>query len=476
MDDLHAPQAQIIDSKPRHRIAILLLTDAVALLTAVAASESIKFAIQRNMELGPYLRLWPFLFVFLAFYAAVGLYSGAALTAPEELRRVTFSSVFLFPSIAVLTASWRGPSHYLTWTLGLAVLLAMILVPFFRALVRGAMSRKSWWGYPTVIFGAGELLPLVVEELGRDQTFGLRVVAVFDQDKRGIGHDGIENLTDIESAAEVAARFKSPYAVVAMPHAESETLMSIIENCISPFFSRILVVPDLCQWSTLWVRPKTFGSVLGLEVLQQTTLADRQLSKRILDLVLSLIALIVLAPLFAAIALAIKLDSSGPIFYGHQRIGRNGKPFTAWKFCTMARNADDILTQQLAQDPQAREEWEKDHKLRNDARVTRVGRILRKTSLDELPQIWNVLRNDMSLVGPRPIVWAEISKYGQHYSLYARVKGGVTGLWQISGRNDVSYETRVRLDSYYVRNWSVWLDLCILYQTVRVVLFRVGAY
>jgi Undecaprenyl-phosphate galactose phosphotransferase WbaP len=191
---------------------------------------------------------------------------------------------------------------------------------------------------------------------------------------------------------------------------------------------------------------------------------------------LSVLALIVLAPILAAIAIAVKLESSGPAVFGHLRIGQNGRMFRAWKFRTMVANGEEVLKQYLESNPEAQAEWNRDHKLRNDPRITRVGRLLRKTSLDELPQLWNVLANEMSLVGPRPIVEAEIPKYGNSYTLYTRVKGGVTGLWQVSGRNDVSYEERVKLDSFYVRNWSVWLDLCILYRTIGTVLFRSGAY
>jgi lipopolysaccharide/colanic/teichoic acid biosynthesis glycosyltransferase len=142
----------------------------------------------------------------------------------------------------------------------------------------------------------------------------------------------------------------------------------------------------------------------------------------------------------------------------------------------MLVNGDEILKRHLSENEEARSEWERDHKLRNDPRVTRVGRILRKTSLDELPQLWNVLKNEMSLVGPRPIVQAEVSRYGAAFSEYTRVKGGLTGLWQVSGRNDTTYDERVRLDTMYVRNRSVWLDLFILYRTVGVVLFGSGAY
>jgi Undecaprenyl-phosphate galactose phosphotransferase WbaP len=170
------------------------------------------------------------------------------------------------------------------------------------------------------------------------------------------------------------------------------------------------------------------------------------------------------------------MSTRGPIVYSHKRLGRNGRHFNAWKFRTMFQNADQVLELYLEEHPELREEWERDHKLKFDPRVTRIGRFLRKTSLDELPQLWNVIRGDMSLVGPRPIVDAEIEKYGAYYGLYTMVKPGITGLWQVSGRNNTTYDERVQLDAYYVRNWSPWLDLYLLLRTIRIVLFAKGAY
>jgi Undecaprenyl-phosphate galactose phosphotransferase WbaP len=178
----------------------------------------------------------------------------------------------------------------------------------------------------------------------------------------------------------------------------------------------------------------------------------------------------------ALIAFFIKLDSSGPTLYRQERIGRNGKRFQALKFRTMIVDAEAELAVCFARDENLRLEWELNHKLKNDPRLTRVGAFLRKTSLDELPQLWNVLAGDMSLVGPRPIVAAEMEKYGRVFEDYARVRPGLTGLWQVSGRNDTDYERRIRLDRYYVRNWSVWFDIWILAKTVPVVLLGKGAY
>jgi Undecaprenyl-phosphate galactose phosphotransferase WbaP len=176
------------------------------------------------------------------------------------------------------------------------------------------------------------------------------------------------------------------------------------------------------------------------------------------------------------VALAVRLDSRGPVLFSHYRVGRGGKEFLAWKFRSMVLDANVALKEHLKRDPAARQEWAACQKLKNDPRVTRVGRFLRKTSLDELPQLWNVLRGDMSLVGPRPIEPEEVVRYGTHIEKYKLVQGGLTGLWQVSGRSDTSYEARINYDCFYVHNWSVWLDLCILFQTIGAVLSRAGAF
>ena len=179
---------------------------------------------------------------------------------------------------------------------------------------------------------------------------------------------------------------------------------------------------------------------------------------------------------FTMVAAAVKICSRGPILFGHTRIGRHGKKFKVWKFRTMHVNSDAILREYLEKVVTAKIEWERDQKLRKDPRVTWIGRILRTSSLDELPQIWNVLCGQMSIVGPRPIVEAEISRYAEVFRLYAATKPGITGLWQVSGRNDLTYEDRVRIDQFYMRHWSPWLDAYILAKTVVALLSRNGAY
>jgi len=199
--------------------------------------------------------------------------------------------------------------------------------------------------------------------------------------------------------------------------------------------------------------------------------------KRLLDLAIALPTLVAVSPLMITIAVAVKLTDGGPALYKQTRVGQGGRTFTCYKFRSMVLDADARLKALLAADPAAAEEWRRDQKLRNDPRVLgAIGRFLRMTSLDELPQLFNIIAGDMSVVGPRPIVPNEIERYRNYYRYYTAVRPGVTGLWQVSGRNDISYAKRVRLDAAYARKWCLTLDLWILARTVPAVLLRRGAY
>ena len=204
-------------------------------------------------------------------------------------------------------------------------------------------------------------------------------------------------------------------------------------------------------------------------------LAPYSAVKRTVDVLGALLICAVFSPLILVIALMMSLEG-GPILFRHRRIGRGGEPFGCLKFRTMVPNAEQILQDLLEKDPAAKAEWVRDHKLRSDPRITPIGRFLRKTSLDELPQLWNVLRGEMSLVGPRPIVKEEMLRYGRHLRTYLAAKPGVTGLWQVTGRNDTDYRRRVVMDTYYVRKRSLLMDLRILFKTVKVVIWGHGAY
>ena len=217
------------------------------------------------------------------------------------------------------------------------------------------------------------------------------------------------------------------------------------------------------------------NTLIGPRILDRN-LIPKSRTARIMDISLILLAAPYIILTFLVIMILIKLDSRGPVFYRQARIGRFGRKFHVYKFRTMVQNADQILQTYLENSPELKAEWLATHKLKKDPRVTRIGSFLRKSSLDELPQLWNIIIGDMSLVGPRPIVDAEVEKYGRCFDLYIKVRPGLTGLWQVSGRNDTTYERRVELDEYYVLNRSLKLDLQILWKTVFVVLKKDGAY
>ena len=197
-------------------------------------------------------------------------------------------------------------------------------------------------------------------------------------------------------------------------------------------------------------------------------------AKEAIDFAGAICALVLFAPLMAVIAGVLALQN-GPVIFAHERVGLSGRRFRCLKFRTMAPDAEERLQAFLASNLAAREEWERDHKLTNDPRITPFGKFLRETSLDELPQIFNVLNGEMSLVGPRPVTESELPKYGDDVAYYLKCKPGVTGMWQVHGRNNVSYEARVALDSQYARNQSLWLDIQILFKTFGVVISKTGA-
>lgn len=208
------------------------------------------------------------------------------------------------------------------------------------------------------------------------------------------------------------------------------------------------------------------------------TALNGEFTKRLFDIVFSLSVLILFSPVYLLLASLIALSSEGPIFYVQKRVGKDYQPFHCIKFRTMVTNADEVLMQMIQTSPELRQEFEENFKLKHDPRITKVGRFLRITSLDEFPQFWNVLKGDMSVVGPRPLVAEELPKYGQHIDQILTIRPGITGLWQVSGRNDIPYPRRVQIDLHYVKHKNFWLDLLIVLKTIGVVIIPKdnGAY
>ncbi len=462
----------------------VLLTSApliAADLLALAGSTLIAFAFSgllwSNFEPDLTFMLASLSGTFCAVCAMLGLYPGTGLNPIVELRRISIALTLLF--IGFFTSSFvYDAGSVLNVCLTMAYLLALFFVPILRSLARSLFSHFRWWGQPVVIFGGGAAGAANYSYLASHPRLGLQPVGIIDDlqlHRRDRVPESFVYLGPPERTQALANQYRIFWAVVAMPERAPAEVHRFIKTHVKNF-PHMLVVPEMDGLPSLGNSVYDWGGLHGICMRINLLLPLPRLLKDIMDILLVIAGGLLSFPLIALIALLIKISSPGPVIYGHQRIGFRGRRFQAWKFRTMVTDADKVLEKCLAADPQLRKEWEKNHKLRNDPRVTKIGRWLRLTSLDELPQIWNVLLGEMSLVGPRPIVQAEISRYGESFDLYTKVLPGITGLWQISGRNNTTYAERVRLDSYYVRNWSPWMDLYILARTFKVVLLGEGAY
>jgi Undecaprenyl-phosphate galactose phosphotransferase WbaP len=436
-----------------------------------------------------YVRLLPVLLLFPLAYATSGLYPGFGRSPIEELRKLSAATSLVYSALAVTVFLLKDAASYSRAVFLLGWIQSLATVPLSRALVRILFADRPWWGDEVAVIGEGEAPSLVARSLADRTHLGLKPVLVLSAAGRSLSakgaaapSQGSETLLRHPLCVGVLENVPPGHGIRhAILVAGPKVQLAEMYGEISKRFPRVTVIPDLSGLSSLWIEARDLGGVLGggmigLEIRQRLLMPGVWLIKRLVDLFLVLLTGVLVLPVVALIALAIKLSSPGPVFYGQSRFGRGGKPFVAWKFRSMVANAPKVLEVHLRKNPTLRTEWNRDHKLRHDPRVTPVGRILRKTSLDELPQIWNVLRGEMSMVGPRPIVREEIPMYGKEFALYQQVTPGLTGMWQVSGRNDLTYNQRVECDLFYIRNWSPWLDLYILARTVTAVLLARGAY
>lgn len=459
------------------QIAPFIAADAIAVFCAAAAVVLARYWLGGQFELAFYLRMSVVVAFFVLAFAMLGLYRTVALHPVAEIRGIFHGATLTVLFLGTLTFFQRDAEAYSRAVLLVSWVMIMAAVWAARVAVRDVLARTEWWGERAVILGAGRAGLSVADTLARRRENGLRVMAILDDDEARLERvRGRAPITaPFNAAAVLADQMGARYAIIAMPNIHGAELTEIIERHASRFH-HVFIIPNLFGVSSLDVDARDLGGVLGVKVSHRLLHRTPQWFKRTFDLVAAGAGVVLLAPLIAAAWLLVRLTSRGPGFYGHTRIGRAGEPFVAWKFRTMVEDSDDLLQQYLEQHPEQRSAWERDRKLKDDPRTTWAGRLLRRTSLDELPQLWNVLRGEMSLVGPRPIVPEEVEKYGSRYALYQKVRPGLTGMWQVSGRNNTTYRERVQFDEYYVRNWSVWLDVYILTRTIKVVMTGEGAY
>jgi undecaprenyl-phosphate galactose phosphotransferase len=327
-----------------------------------------------------------------------------------------------------------------------------------------------------LILGAGETGRLIARALKKEPNYGYKVVGYLDDDpvKEGSSIDGVKVHSGMDSAANYIESRNITDIIVAMPGEDSRRLQELV-NHLQHKADRILFVPDITGLAVGSNLQYFFQEqAVALEVKNNLARPVAYITKLTYDRAVGAILLLLLAVPMLVIAALIRATSRGPAIFRQERIGRNGRAFTCYKFRTMFEDAEERLKEILDKDPAAREEWEKYWKLKDDPRAAGVGRFLRATSLDELPQLLNVIKGEMSLVGPRPYLPREKESL-RGADVILSIPPGITGLWQVSGRSDTSYDYRIALDSWYVRNWSLWLDLVVLLKTVRVVFMKEGA-
>jgi Undecaprenyl-phosphate galactose phosphotransferase WbaP len=401
-----------------------------------------------------------------------GLFPGWGLSPVEQLRRTTravLTAFLLTTTVLYFTNAGNGWARIALLISGVLVLPSVLLV---RWLTRRLLLKIRIWGEEVVVLGAGATGALLIRNLLASPSFGVRPFVVLDDDVRlhGSTLQGVPVVGPLELAA-----FESRAVFVAIPGLSRDALLQLLQGTLSQV-ERVFIVPDFFGLESHWVEARAISGLLTFEVQRHLLRAEAQWTKRLLDLLGAGLGGLILLPVLLLVALLVALDSRGPVFFRQPRIGRDGRAFSVWKFRSMRVDAEALLESYLASNPRLRLEWEQDQKLRHDPRVTRLGAWLRRSSIDELPQLWNVLVGEMSLVGPRPIVTTEVERYGKWFEMYKRVSPGMAGLWQVSGRNSLSYEERVQLDVSYIRNWSVWLDLVILAKLPAAIFSSRGAY
>lgn len=451
----------------RARIAFLALADILCLAGVWA------FVVwgYRAIGLGDYefgadfyLRLWPVGVAYVVINAMFRLYHGnfwypaAPLSPVEELRRLVGSSLIVHLGlVAFIGLAHKTTQNYSRAVILISGVLTAVLSQPARDLLRAALHALRIGQIPVVFVGHGAYAERVLRSLSRDAYTGFTVVKRFGFDSPDI----------VPAARRLGVR-----VLVAC---QDIRLFRLKMSEYSGHFSHIEYIAGGDIFPTFGAQTVSFDGAGGLEMVNQRCLRAIRAEKMVFDKLLAVAAFLMLLPFFVVVPVLVKLTSRGPVFYRQRRLGKMGRPIRVWKFRSMYTDADERLKEILANDPVRRTEWESNFKLTDDPRVTPLGRFLRKTSIDEFPQLFNVFAGDMALVGPRPIVEAEVKYYGGAYETFASVRPGITGLWQASGRSDTDYGRRVALDIQYVLNWSPWMDIWILFRTVYAVVFMRGA-
>lgn len=390
----------------------------------------------------------------------------------EIIRTILILAVIELATIAFSKLYFSRYLWVLTW------LMTLIFVPLGRITVKKWLIYLGLYLKDTIIIGGGKNAIDAYYALSSESYLGLKVkYFISSSPSNEIKKLDVPIINETRHSIWELVTEKSDQFIIALEDNENEERDFWLRTLSKRNYRFVSVIPTL-RGLPLYSTDMSFlfsYDVILLRINNNLAKRSSRLLKRIMDIMLSLFFILLLSPLLISIFFII-WKSGRNVVYGHSRIGQNGKKFNCWKFRSMVIDSEKVLSDLLNNDPEARKEWETNFKLRNDPRITKIGKFLRQTSLDELPQLFNVLLGQMSLVGPRPIIEEELAYYQDDVDYYLMAKPGMTGLWQVSGRNNVDYETRVYFDSWYVKNWSLWNDIAILFKTVEVVLKKKGAY
>lgn len=393
------------------------------------------------------------------------------------IEKLFYASIYVIVSIILFLYVGQIAASTSRLFIILFGIISFLFLIFSRYIVKKIFERFGVLQIPILIIGAGKTAEILAKCILDDVGMGYKVIGLLEDNNV---EDGILKkfpvLGGFADAESVIKKTGVQNLLIAAPGLEQVTLVKLID-AVQPLVKSVGVVPNLVgvPMSGVEIESLLNEKIMILYLKNNLVKPVNKLLKIFFEIILTVISIVIFSPVLCIIALLIYLDSKGPIIYDGKRVGQGEKEFKCYKFRSMYVNGEEILANYLQNNNDKLQEWQIFHKLNDDPRVTLVGKFLRKTSLDELPQIFNVLMGHMSLVGPRPYLKNEIKEMGEAKNIILLAKPGITGYWQVHGRSDVSFEERVKMDCWYVKNWSLWIDLLIIFKTIKVVINKTGA-
>lgn len=457
---------------------ILFFSDYLAIILAEYTAVNI-----RNYFITySYLKITPFMMYFLIpFFYLCGMFLKETFINRLQFWKILekcFAAVFYgTAAIIVILYFVKEAGNTSRLFVLLTGIFTFCFIIFFRYIIKNVLCRFDIFKIPILLIGGGKTAEVLINGIKDNYGEAYKIIGILEDNEQSKNLKKYPVLGGFKDAERIIKEKEIRNVVITAPGLEQNKIISLV-NRVQPLVHNLSIVPNLIAIPMSGIEAERFFNekIMLLRLKNNLASSLNRWLKYSFDFMCTLVGTILISPLLLLIAAGIYFDSPGPVIFRHIRIGKNGKAFGCYKFRTMCMDADKKLAELLDRDAAAKEEWERDFKLKDDPRVTKIGKILRKTSLDELPQIFNVLKGEMSLVGPRPVVEAELEKYGEYLDDYLMVRPGITGMWQVNGRSDTTYEERVHMDSWYVRNWSIWIDIMLLWRTVKSVVKCEGAY